>query len=112
MNAVTISCHHILCATYTFYVQHMIYFDFVRGLSIKMCYWQLTIDNFIIHDDYSWVRSRGGSTTVATSKMEHFVKPLTIIRKSSILAVAAVLDQPLRFWICFSNFFILSANYN
>ena len=44
---------------------------------------------------------RGGSGTAATSKMEHFViivngfQPLTIITKSSILDVAAVLDPPL-----------------
>ena len=44
---------------------------------------------------------RGGSRTVATSKMESFViiindfKPLTIITKRSILDVAAVLDPPL-----------------
>ena len=44
---------------------------------------------------------RGGFRTVATSKMEHFViivngwKPLTIITKSSIVDVAAVLDPPL-----------------
>ena len=44
---------------------------------------------------------RGGCRTAATSKMEHFViivngwKPLTIITKSSILDVAAVLDPPL-----------------
>ena len=44
---------------------------------------------------------RGGSRTAATSKMELFViivngfKPLTIITKSSILDVAAVLDPPL-----------------
>ena len=42
--------------------------------------------------------SRGGSRTAATSKMQLFViivhgwKPLTIITKSSILDVAAVLD--------------------
>ena len=41
---------------------------------------------------------RGGSWSAATSKMEHFLiivngwKPLTIIIKSSILDVAAVLD--------------------
>ena len=45
---------------------------------------------------------RGGSKTAATFKMGHFViivngwKPLTIITKSSILDVAAVLDPPLR----------------
>ena len=45
--------------------------------------------------------NRGGSRTAATSKMELFVitvigwKPLTIITKSSILDVAAVLDPPL-----------------
>ena len=44
---------------------------------------------------------KDGSTTAATSKMEHFViivngwKPLTIITKSSILDVTAVLDPPL-----------------
>ena len=44
--------------------------------------------------------SRDGSRTAATSMMEHFViivtawKPLTIIRKRSILDVAAVLDPP------------------
>ena len=44
---------------------------------------------------------RGGSRTAVTSKMEHFViivngwKPLTIITKSSILDVAAVLDPSL-----------------
>ena len=44
---------------------------------------------------------RGGSRTAPTSKMELFVitlngfQPLTIITKSSILDVAAVLDPPL-----------------
>ena len=44
---------------------------------------------------------RGGSRTAATSKMELFVitvngwKPLTIITKSSILDIAAVLDPSL-----------------
>ena len=46
--------------------------------------------------------TRGGSGTAEASKMEHFViivngwKPLTIITKSSVLDVAAVLDPPLR----------------
>ena len=50
----------------------------------------------------SLVRSRGGSRTAATSKMECFViivngfQPLTIITKRSILDVATVLDPPLR----------------
>ena len=45
---------------------------------------------------------RGGSRTAATSKMVHFgrivngYQPLTIIAKSSILDVAAVLDAPLK----------------
>ena len=45
--------------------------------------------------------SRGGSRAAATSKMELFAiivngwKPLTIIAKSSILDVAAILDPPL-----------------
>ena len=44
---------------------------------------------------------RGGSRTVATSKMEHFViivngfQLLTIITKRSIVDVAAALDPPL-----------------
>ena len=43
---------------------------------------------------------RGGSRTAATSKMEHFViivngcKPLSVITKSPILDVAAVLNPP------------------
>ena len=43
---------------------------------------------------------RSGSRTAATSKMEHFVimfngfEPLTIITKSSILNIAAILDPP------------------
>ena len=47
------------------------------------------------------METRGGSRTVATSKMERFViivngwKPLTIITKRSILNVAVVLDAPL-----------------
>ena len=46
---------------------------------------------------------RGGPKTAAKSKLEHFViivngwKPLTIITKSSILIVAAVLDPQLVF---------------
>ena len=45
--------------------------------------------------------TRGESRAAATFKMKHFViivngyKPLTIITKSSILDVAAVLDPPL-----------------
>ena len=45
---------------------------------------------------------RGGPGTAATSKMEHFViivngfQPLTIVTKSSILDIAAVLDPPLQ----------------
>ena len=44
---------------------------------------------------------RGGSRTAVTSTMDHFViivngwKPLTIITKTSILDIAAVLDSPL-----------------
>ena len=49
----------------------------------------------------SFIETRGGSRTAATCKMELFViivnsfQPLTIIKKSSILDVAAVLDPPL-----------------
>ena len=45
--------------------------------------------------------TKGGSSTAAKSKMEYFViiangfQPLTIITKSSILDIAAVLDPPL-----------------
>ena len=47
-------------------------------------------------------KNRGGSRTVATSKMERFGiivngwKPLTIITNRSILDVAVVLDPPLK----------------
>ena len=49
---------------------------------------------------------KGASRTAATSKMERFViivngfQPLTIITKSSILDVAAVLDPPLDIALC------------
>ena len=56
-----------------------------------------------LHKFYlSSLKSRGGSRTAATSKMERFViivngwKPLTIITKCSILDVAAVLGPPLK----------------
>ena len=45
------------------------------------------------------MKPRGGSRTDATSKMERFViivnnfQPLSIIKKRSILDIAAVLDQ-------------------
>ena len=39
--------------------------------------------------------NRGGSRAATTSKMECFVKPLTIITKHSILDVVAALDPPL-----------------
>ena len=45
--------------------------------------------------------TRGGTSTAATSKMERFViivngfQQLTIIKKRSVLDVAAVLDPPL-----------------
>ena len=48
------------------------------------------------------MKTRGGYRAAATSKVELFViivngwKPLTIITKSSILDVAAVLDLPLK----------------
>ena len=51
---------------------------------------------------YKMGQPRGGSRTTATSKMEVFAiivnswKTLTIITKSSILDVAAVLDLPLQ----------------
>ena len=49
---------------------------------------------------------KGGSRTVATSKMELFMvivdswKPLTIITKCSILDIAAVLNRPLVLYSC------------
>ena len=45
----------------------------------------------------NFITNRGGSRTAATSKMEHFV---TIITKSSILGVAAVLHPPLTKILC------------
>ena len=56
----------------------------------------------LFNHDLWLFRTRGGSRTAATSKMEHFAiivngwKPLTIITKRSILDVAAALDPPLR----------------
>ena len=53
-----------------------------------------------MNDYFHFFRSRGGSRTAATSKMELFViivngfQPLTIITKCSILDVATVLDPP------------------
>ena len=47
---------------------------------------------------FTKIAVRGGSRTAATSKLEPFVlivNPVTIITKSSILDVAAVLDLPL-----------------
>ena len=52
-------------------------------------------------NNFSTIATTGGSRTAATSKIEHFViivndfKPLSIITKSSILDVAAVLAPPL-----------------
>ena len=49
-----------------------------------------------------WTKIEGGSRTAVSSKMERFViilngfQPLTIIKKRSILDVAAVLDPPHR----------------
>ena len=60
--------------------------------------------------------SIGGSRTTATSKLEHFViivscwKTLTIIIKSSILDVAAVLDPPLGESALFSVIAVLLFN--
>ena len=47
------------------------------------------------HEEYSndITLDRGGSRPAATSKMDHVVKPLTIIPKRSILDVAAALDR-------------------
>ena len=58
---------------------------------------------FLAHAIVSTVKVifRGGSKTVATSKIEHFViivngfRPLTIITKSSLLDVAEVLEPTL-----------------
>ena len=50
----------------------------------------------------NYIQTRGGSSTVATSKMERFVitgngwKPLNIITKRCILDVGAVLDPLLQ----------------
>ena len=59
------------------------------------------LNNLKRHIRRYWKISRGGPWTAATSKMKHFViivngwRPVTIITKSSILDVAAVLDPPL-----------------
>ena len=56
----------------------------------------------MVYNEGIMMRSRGGSRTAATSKMERFViivngvQSLAIVTKRSILDVAAVLDLPLR----------------
>ena len=64
----------------------------------------VTLYMVVIHGDSCVVIiHRGGSRIAATSKMEHFViivnnfQQLTIITKTSILDVSAVLDPPLTF---------------
>ena len=73
--------------------------------------------NWYGQEDFTWqgiwrASIRGRSRTAATSKMEHFViivngwKPLTIITKSSIVDIAAVLDPPLSihlFRLCWND---------
>ena len=73
--------------------------------SLKVGVWQALYLFYLRYQ--SWCQkifkscTRGGSRTAATSKVELFViivngwKPLTIIKKSSTLHVAAVLDPPL-----------------
>ena len=67
----------------------------VLDLSIK----NLSVISGKIVSNYEIIR--GGSGTAATFKMERFViidngfQPLTIIKKRSILNVAAALDPPL-----------------
>ena len=62
----------------------------------------------------SWGITRGGSRTATTSKMEHFVvigngwKPLIIIKKRSILDVAAFLDPPLITKVRYNRTLVLS----
>ena len=72
---------HLLHKTYTYTLQHVHY----------STAW----------NDYFKFTSRGGSRTAATSKVKHLMiivnrlKPLTIIAKTFILVLAAVLDPPL-----------------
>ena len=72
---------HLLHKTYTYTLQHVHY----------STAW----------NDYFKFSSRGGSRTAATSKVKHLMiivnrlKPLTIIAKTFILVLAAVLDPPL-----------------
>ena len=75
---------------------------------LKTCAF-LTTDAFLCFSEQVFRRTtlRGGSITVATFKMKLFViivngfQPLTVITKSSILDVAAVLDPPLTLGECF-----------
>ena len=102
-----------------FAIQDTIFLLHILTFSMKLIliffshskYLEYILQNFICKIDKlsstemitsSFIKIRGGSRTAATSKMEHFViivngwKPLTIITKSSIFDVAAVLDPPLK----------------
>ena len=76
-----------------------IYFCVIVFVDARQKYVTVNIQSLYLFTGFA--RSRGGSRTAATSKMERFMiivngwKPLTIITKSSILDVAAVLDPPL-----------------
>ena len=78
----------------------------LQGICFKKIVWKVpNFQGFFTSKRswFVWKACRGGSRTAATSKMEHFViivngfQLLTIITKSSIVNVAAVLDPPLRY---------------
>ena len=72
-----------------------------RGTVSSLVQFDFSYSSAIIIINSAFILGRGGSRAAATAKMECFVlivncwKPLTIITKPSILAVAATLDPSL-----------------
>ena len=86
---------------------YIIWFFFLLNLLLKhfdfFSFWLFhSFLSFVVRSlILTYFLTRGGSRTAATSQMENFEiivnswRPLTVIRKSSILDVSAVLDPPL-----------------
>ena len=81
------------------------------------CFMEIYPQELQLYKQNSTSEIRGRFRTAASSKMGHFViivngfRPLTIITKSSILDVAAVLDPPLT-WFLFMTWTLLLGKIN
>ena len=79
------------------FVSALLVYNILHGFFCHSC----MLEECLCQEFLSWCSYRGGSRTVATSKMERFViivdafQSLTTIAKRSILDVATVLDPPL-----------------